>query len=498
MEWLLEHILRSQLGWTRAADAVGIALLVVFVANIGLSVWIVWSKGRRPNAALAWIATLFAFPLLGLAFYALIGENRIGAIRKRRHRRIVQQVRAAEPIWHDQRVAARSLGTADSQLARLAERLGAPPVLNGNLSEVSGDPEEQTRWMVDDIRAARETVHVIFYILEDDSMGEALCQALEDAAQRGVTCRVLLDSVGSKAFLRSPRRSALERAGVHVAEALPARLLRVALARVDIRNHRKLLVVDGGIAQTGSRNVADPSFKQSGRLGPGDPYVDCWMRIRGPVVLDMQTMFVEDWELDTGEDLGALLDAQPTFHAGGVPAQVIPSGPNFPNSVVTELIQAAIQLARREVILSTPYFIPDDATVSAMEVAARRGLRVTLIVPKANDSLLCAYASRSHFSELLAAGVEIWEFHAGFLHSKTVSVDDDIAIITTANLDRRSYEINFEASVVVYDRDFTERLRALQNGYVADSVRLESPAWNRRGPGTRMAENFANLVSPLL
>lgn len=498
MEWLLENLFRTQLGWHHAADAVGIALLAVFIVNLALSVWIVWSKGRRSSAALAWIATLFAFPLLGLVLYALIGENRIGVIRKRRHRRIVQQVRSAEPVWHDLRVAARNLSTEDSQLARLGEQLGAPPVLNGNMAELTGDPEEQVRWLVEDVNSAKETVHIIFYILEDDSTGDALCCAIEDAARRGVTCRVLLDSIGSKPFLRSKRRKALEAAGVQVREALPANLLRTLFARVDIRNHRKLLVVDGAVAQTGSRNVANPSFRQAGRLGVDAPYVDSWMRIRGPVVLDMQTMFVEDWELDTGEDLSPLLEVQPTFLPGGVAAQVIPSGPNFANNVVTELIQASIQLARREVMLSTPYFIPDDATISAMEVAARRGLRVTLIVPQANDSVLCAYASRSHFSELLEAGVEIWEYHTGFLHSKTVSVDDDITIVTTANLDRRSYEINFEASVVVYDRAFTDRLRALQNGYVARSTRLDAAQWNARAASQKLGENFANLVSPLL
>lgn len=498
MEWLLEHILRTQLDMHRAADAVGIALLVIFVVNLGLSVWIVWSKGRRPNAALAWIAALFAFPLFGLVLYLLIGENRIGVIRKRRHRRIVQQVRSSEPVWHDARVAARHLGTADSQLARLAERLGAPPVLSGNLCQLTGDPLEQMQWIVDDIRQARETVHMIFYILEDDATGAQVCDALERAAQRGVACRLLVDSIGSKDFLRSERRRAMEAAGVRVVEALPARLGRAVLARVDIRNHRKLVVVDGAVAQTGSRNIADPNFKQSGRLGPDDPYVDSWMRIRGPIVLDLQTMFVEDWELDTGEDLSPLLEVQPDYQPGGVAAQVIPSGPNFPNAVVTELIQASIQLARREVMLSTPYFIPDDATVSAMEVAARRGLRVTLIVPRSNDSVLCAYASRSHFAEMLEAGVEIWEYQAGFLHSKTVSVDDDIAIVTTANLDRRSYEINFEASVAVYDRAFTDELRALQSGYLARSARLEAPQWNARPASARLGENFANLVSPLL
>ncbi|MFO0782408.1 MAG: cardiolipin synthase [Phycisphaerales bacterium] len=498
MDWLLDQFLRTQMGWTRAADLLAVVLIAVFLLNVCLSVWIVWSKGSRPNAALAWIATLFAFPLLGLAFYILVGENRIGLVRRRRHKRIVAAVKANEPLWTDPRVVSRDLSGPDSQLARLAEKLQAPPVLNGNHIDITGDPEEMIRWMVDDLDAAVSTAHMIFYIFEADATGERVCQAMERAAARGVTCRMLLDSVGSKEFLESDRRRQLEFAGVKVVEALPASLLRVLLARVDIRNHRKVLVVDGKVAHTGSRNVADPTFKQTGRLGRDEPYVDCWMRVHGPVALDLQTIFVEDWELDTGEDLSALLDTQPAFVVGGVPAQVIPSGPNFENAVVPELIQASIQLARREVMLSTPYYIPDDATVSAMEVAARRGLRVTLIVPRANDSVLCAYASRAHFDRLLDAGVEVWEYRAGFLHSKTVCVDDDIAIITTANLDRRSYEINFETSVAVYDRATADRLRTLLNSYVARSSRMDLVSWSRRPRLEQLAERAANLVSPLL
>lgn len=498
MDWLVDHIIRTQLGWERVADAIVVTLIVLFFVNVALCLWIVWTKGRRPNAALAWIAALFAFPVLGLALYILIGENRIGVIRKRRHRRIVQQVRANEPAWQDLRVGARHMSAEDSQLARVAEKLGAPPVLNGNAVDVIGDPHEQTKWMLHDIDAATKTVHVLFYIMVEDDTGEAICQALERAVERGVKCRLLLDGIGSKRFLRSRRRKALSARGVQVVEALPASLLRVLVARVDIRNHRKLLVIDGRVAQTGSRNIADPSFKAAGRLGKREPYVDSWIRIRGPVVLDMQTMFVEDWELDTGEDLSELLGDLPPFIPDGLPVQVIPSGPNFDNSVVAELIQASIQLARREVMLCTPYFLPDEATIAAMEVAARRGLRVTVIVPRANDSLLCAYASRSHFERLLEAGVEIWEFKPGFLHSKTVTVDDEIGIVTTANLDRRSYEINFEASVVVYSRVFSEQLRILQAWYVSRSVRVESPSWCKRPFMARFGENFANLVSPLL
>ncbi len=279
--------------------------------------------------------------------------------------------------------------------------------------------------------------------------------------------------------------------------ALPASILRMPFKRVDIRNHRKLIVVDGKIAQTGSRNVADPDFKgdESGKVGA---YIDSWIRIRGPVARDLHILFLEDWGLDAGLHGSRQLPDEPPVNAGGVPVQAIPSGPNFENNMVAELIQAAIQLSRREIVFTTPYFLPDSATIAALEVAARRGLRVTLIVPRANDSKLVALASRANYGRLLAAGVELWEHRHGFLHSKTISVDDELAIVTTANLDRRSYEINFETSIIVYDNVFATQLRRLQQSYIASSDRLDVHAWNKRGVLPRFAENLANLMSPLL
>ncbi len=498
MEWIADQILRDMLGWTRAASVVGAIVALCFFVNLLLSVRIIYQKGTRPNAALAWIATLFAMPVIGLAIYIVIGENRIAVRRRRRHARIVQQIHAEDTKWDDPQVLLRSMSTEDMQLAHLAERLDAPPVLNGNLVQISGDPKEQADWMVQDIDAACESVHICFYIYEDDATGRIVSDALVRAAARGVRVRLLLDGIGSRSFLRSAERRRLEAAGVRVVEALPATFMRMLIARIDIRNHRKLIVVDGCVAQTGSRNIADPDFRSGGRLGKSEPYVDSWVRLRGPVVRDLQLTFCEDWELDAHEPHAKTVTGQPAVLPGGVAAQAIPSGPNFPNAVVPELIQASIQLARREVCLSTPYFIPDDATLSALEVAARRGLRVTLILPDANDSLLASYASRAHFAPLLEAGVEIWEFRAGFLHSKTVLVDDAIAIVTTANVDRRSYEINFENSIVVYDHAFAGQLRTLQMQYLSQSTRLDPARWAKRGRVARFTENFANLVSPLL
>jgi cardiolipin synthase len=498
MDRLVDQFLRDWLGMHGLADAIGWLVLAVYATNVLLCIRIVWKKGTRPNAALAWIAALFAFPVLGFLTYLVIGENRVGAVRRRRHARILRAAEGLDAGWKDPRVLAGNMSTVDTQMAHLGENSGAPAVLNGNLVQLSGDPEEQARWMTEDIDAAGSSADALFYIFECDATGRRVADALSRAARRGVRTRLLVDGIGSRAFLRSALCRELRAAGVQVVEALPATVLRMVFARVDIRNHRKLIVVDGCIAQTGSRNVADPDFKSGGRLGKSEPYIDSWIRIRGPVVRDLHILFLEDWGLEAGLRDRIEVPGHPALQPGGIPVQVIPSGPNFENAVVLDLIQAAIQLARREIVLSTPYFIPDSATIAGLEVAARRGVRVTLVVPRANDSLLAALASRANYARLLDAGVELWEHRQGFLHSKTVSVDDELAIVTTANLDRRSYEINFETSVVVYDNAFAAGMRRLQQSYIADSVRIDPNAWERRGRGARFRENLANLLSPLL
>jgi cardiolipin synthase len=498
MDWLIDEFLRNVLGLERVADVFGVLVSAAFVVSILLCVRVVWAKGTRPNAALAWIATLLALPVVGALFYLIIGENRVGAIRRRRHARIVRAGCAPDSEWKDPRVLGTSMSTADTQMAHLGEASGGPLALGGNRVQLSGDPAEQLRWMVEDIDAAARSADLLFYIFEDDATGHAVSDALVRAAKRGVQVRLLVDSIGSRAFLKSGLRRTLQAAGVSVIEALPASILRLLLKRCDIRNHRKLIVVDGHIAQTGSRNVADPDFKSGGRLGASEPYIDSWIRIRGPVARDLHILFLQDWELDAGFSGPIALPDPPKFQPDGIPVQVIPSGPNFENSVMLSLVQAAIQLARREIVLSTPYFIPDSATLAALEVAARRGLRVTLIVPRANDSMLAALASRANYARMLAAGVELWEHRHGFLHSKTVSIDEEMSIITTGNLDRRSYEINFETSVVVYDDAFAAETRRLQLSYIAESDRMDPRAWAKRGAVARFAENLSNLFSPLL
>ena len=228
------------------------------------------------------------------------------------------------------------------------------------------------------------------------------------------------------------------------------------------------------------------------------PWIDATLRIEGPVVRDLQALFVEDWYMDTGESLEELIAISPGNHAAGTVVQVVGSGVNSQNQALVRVIQSAVHMAREELVLTTPYFVPDEGTAAALTTAAMRGVRTVIVVPARNDSPLIALASRSFYQPLLDAGVEVHEFTRGLLHAKTMTVDSDFAMVSTANLDRRSFDINFEVSTLVYDSAFAGDLRQLQTGYLEDSRVVDAAAWASRSWPRRLAENAAGLVSPLL
>jgi cardiolipin synthase len=467
-----------------------------FGLHVAVACVILLRRGRKPAVATAWIVTVMAVPILGVLLYLLVGESRVGRRRARRHAEIVAKVDRPEVHLHqDPRSMSVDLAQEQRQLARLAASVSHGPVLGGNRVELSGDSADNIRRMVADIDAARRHVHLLTYIFLLDGAGREVAQALARAAQRGVATRLLVDAVGSKDFLRSETRALLERTGVQVTAALPVSLLRAVFARLDIRNHRKLLVVDGEVAWTGSQNIADAAFAPKARYAP---WVDCVVRIEGPLARELQVVFVEDWSMERDEDLSAVLAIEPNFRDGGLAAQAVATGPNFGNEAMTSLVQAAVQLARSEIVLTTPYFVPDLPMQAALGVAARRGVTTRLVVPRRNDSWLVQRASRGLYEELLACGVRIHEFTGGLLHAKTIVVDRMLSVVTSANLDRRSFELNFEMGVLLYDEGFSERLRRLQQGYLDRSQEVDLTTWRQRAVGRRLLEGAAGLVSPLL
>lgn len=331
--------------------------------------------------------------------------------------------------------------------------------------------------MIADFDAATDHIHLLYYIWLIDGMGIDTAEALIRAARRGVTCRAMVDGMGSRKMVGSKIWQAMEAAGVQVSVALPIRnIIKVLLfSRVDLRNHRKITIIDGQIGYVGSRNCADPEFRVKPKYAP---WVDIMLRVKGPVVAQNQMLFASDWLMKNPD---TPLTAFPYFtHSDNnadpsllpshsVAAQVFADGPTQRRGTTPQFLTTLIGQAKHRLIISTPYFVPDYSLVSILCAAAYRGVGVTLIFPKYNDSFIVAATSRSYYWELLEAGVTIHEYTLGLLHAKTLTIDDEICLIGSTNLDLRSFDLNYENNVVFSDKSLTAAIIERQFQYLADS-----------------------------
>jgi len=275
--------------------------------------------------------------------------------------------------------------------------------------------------------------------------------------------------------------------------------IRRRLGRMDLRNHRKLAIIDGQTAYAGSHNIVDPDY--GGRRG--SPWIDLTGRFTGPIVGELASIFAEDWAFETGVEIEIPYPdparvQSPNGPADDVLAQVVPTGPTEPNETYRRLLLAAIQSSRRELILTTPYFVPDETTLLSLMMAADRGVAVKLIVPQTADHFFAAAAGRAHYLSLLRSGVEIHLYRPALLHAKTTTVDDAFALFGSANIDVRSFTLNFELSVLLYGKAITQRLRAIQNQYLSQSTQLNLADWQRRPIASELTDRAVSLLSPLL
>ncbi len=407
--------------------------------------------------------------------------------------RVARQARASDVIREEQRPLSALRWTprdgAAAEMAPLIERQGAFMPTHGNAVTLLDDYDASLRALLDDIGAATRQVHLLYYLMFDDPVGEAVTSALCAAAARGVTCRVLLDAVGAKRGLRA-YRARLRAAGVMVHDMLPGGLRWRRSGRMDLRNHRKVAVIDNRIGYVGSQNLAEATFVA------GHPNRELVARVQGPVVSHLEGVFASDWYIETGErlDVRPDLSVQPQ----DVATQLLPSGPAYPFENARDTVNALIHLARHKVVLTTPYFVPDDATLSALRIAALSGVDVQLVLSATNNQTLTAWAQQSYYAELLACGVKIALYRPHFLHAKHLTVDDGIALVGSINLDIRSFALNAEIGLVCYDADVVARIRAIEADYLAHADVVQAEAWQRRPGWQRSREGIARLADSLM
>jgi len=461
---------------------VGLAWLV-YLWGVGL--WIVLQK-REPAATLGWLVSLAVLPYVGFLIYYVFGPQKIVRQRKRRSR------------WRFSPTLSAGSGRASGEVAELQRLVqAATGFAPSNAQDVRllVDGSSKYTALLEDIAQAKAHIHLEYYIYAPDHQGRMLRDALVERARAGVRVRLLLDALGSS---QTSRRffAALVEAGGEVAWFHPLWLWRFwRWPWLNLRTHRKLVVIDGRVAFTGGINITDEQDERRRR----DAYRDLHLRIEGRAVRALQDVFVDDWAYVTRRPdfIGEVKRQTPELAHGPIATQVLTSGPDSTWETIHRAHVHLIYTARKRVWLATPYFVPGEAARMALTSAALGGVDVRLLVPKMSDSRLVTYCVRSYYDELMQAGVKVYEYGPRMLHTKALLVDEALAIVGSANFDHRSFRLNFELSLLFDDASFASQLTQHLEREFASAPRVRR---DRARPllSERLPEALARLVSPLL
>ncbi|HEX5807995.1 MAG TPA: cardiolipin synthase, partial [Anaerolineales bacterium] len=481
-----------------------ITILGALTYLIGVLALFIIPANRKPGEATAWLLLIFAAPILGAILFLLLGSPKLSKWRRDQQQHMNERIKdlaeEAEQTPALAPIVDPPLSSRFEPHVNLIAQLTGMPVMAGNTVELLPDYVGAIDRIVRDIDAAKHFVHIEYFMFADDKIGSRVIDALVRARERGVVCRVLIDHL-SNLLLRGPVLKKLGAAGIPVHEMLPAKLFDNQWNRIDLRNHRKIVVVDGVVGFTGSHNLIEDTYHKRSNIRNGVHYIELVARVTGPVVREFNAAFITDWYSETEE----LLDERTApemrvriLVTGEVLCQVLPSGPGFEHNNNLMLFVALFHAARRRITIVNPYVVPEETLLLALTTAAQRGVEVTLIVSEIGDQFLVYHAQSSYYEELLKAGVNIYRYRAPvILHSKSISIDDDIAVIGSSNMDIRSFELNLEISLVCYNTQVVADLRKLEEGYLRRSRQLSLDAWHARPLHTKLLNNLARLTSVL-
>ncbi|MGD8166005.1 cardiolipin synthase [Herbiconiux sp. P16] len=483
------------------AGFIALALLLIDLTIRVVSVIIV-PRNRRPSTGIAWLMAIFVLPYVGFLLFLLIGSYKLP--RSRRDKQyainefIIETTEGIEQVSDDD-----PWPPWFKNVVELNRTLGAMPLVGGNDATLVGDYDDAIRQMTTDIQNAQRYVHAEFYILSYDKTTKAFFEALAAAVKRGVMVRVLLDHIAS---VRAPghRKTVkmLDSIGVKWHFMLPVQPLKGKWQRPDLRNHRKILVVDGDVAYMGSQNVVDRSYNKKGNIKRGLKWQDLMTRLEGPIVTGINAIFITDWYSESNElllrETRAITEDIIDEQKDALDMQVVPSGPGFEGENNLRLFLALLYNAQERIIITSPYFVPDDAMMYAITTATQRGVEVQLFVSEIGDQALVYHAQRSYYELLLRAGVRIYMYQAPYiLHSKHFTIDDEVAVIGSSNMDMRSFSLNMEVSLMVRGRSFVAAMRAVEDGYRAVSRELTLDEWHKQPLRSTILDNLARLTSAI-
>lgn len=479
-----------------------VSLIVVFEVCIRIAAFFVIPRNRKPSSATGWLLLVFLFPLLGLAVFLLIGSPRLSKKRQAEQRTMNNVIDAAvDEAMHTASMRPFvnvRLSERYEPFATLNKKFSGLPVFSGN--EITFITEYQKTFdeIIKDIKQAKSYVHIEFFILALDGTTEPLFTAMRKAVERGVVVRVLFDTLGSRRYPKyREMKQTLTEYGIQWHSMLPLRFPGKQYTRPDLRNHRKLVVIDAEVGYTGSLNLIQRNYHRKDDLY----YDETMIRIAGPIVTQLHGIFLTDWYSESGELLTRELHPEITLHmkkAGNILAQVLPSGPAFTTENNLKLFTSLIYAAKKQIVITNPYFVPDESLLQAITTAAQRDVEVILINSAIMDQQMVGHAQRSFYDALLEAGVKIyWYKWPILLHAKHMTIDDDVAVIGSSNMDIRSFELNLEISIVAFDKKVVADLRKIEAQYLAKSNPVTQATWQQRPWYQKLFENIARLTSAL-
>ncbi len=464
---------------------------------------------RDPVASMLWILVTWSLPLIGILLYLTFGINRVAAKtwkKETANRRLDNERTAREaaelPLnyWRSIREAVTHqphnpvAAVIDATISR---QITDSPLLAGNRLDLLITGDEAFPAMLDAIEAATDHIHIQSFIIGHDDFGRRLLNLLADKARAGVTVRVLYDRFGSSlAVLGGLFRRYRHIENLHLAGWTMANPLKRQF-QLNLRNHRKLLIIDGHTAFTGGINLHIENTTRD----TTPPIRDYHVILRGPVVSELQYTFLRDWYYITDEDPDRLLCARhfpPLQREGDTPVRIVNGGPATELDEIHDALFACLVSAQKQIIAVTPYFVPTTDIIRALRHAALRGVDTRIILPEKNNHLYAGWAGRAYYEELLEAGVRVYERRPPFMHAKGLIIDDAVAVIGTANLDVRSLQLNYETNLMIYDPVFIGRLKAVMHEDLALSSELDLALWRNRPLSRRMRENACSILTPIL
>jgi cardiolipin synthase len=484
--------------WLSWSAVIGLLLVLAQVAVYVVALGVI-PGGRKPSTGMAWLILILAVPFLGLLFFFLFGSTHVERRRHRAQLAANQRIQQRTAEVADLDATTPELGSV-ATVAVLNRRLGALPAVAGNTVDLFSDYAESIAAMTAAVDEASSYVHVEFYIMAWDEVTAPFFEALVRATERGVPVRLLYDHLGSRGIpVYQDLVRKLEQTSIQWRPMMPIQLLRGKFRRPDLRNHRKILVVDGTCAFGGSQNLIEPSYDKPKNQAVGRAWVELTARLTGPAVAEMNAVFLTDWYTETGEvPEEAVRTAFEAGAEGGTTVQVVPSGPGFATENNLRMFTTLIYSAQRRISLTSPYFVPDESLLYAVTTAAQRGVEVELFVGEEGDQFMVHHAQCSYYKPLLSAGVRIFLYPAPWvLHAKHFTIDDQVAVLGSSNMDLRSFALNYEVSLMLLGGDVVARMREVEDGYRALSRELTEQEWSERSRGSRYVDNVMRLTSAL-